>query len=466
MTATDPHPSPHGPEPAQPSTARNPALTTRPAPDPLAAADALVARLRARRTEPAASPQLEALALAVTANQPVLLWGEPGIGKSAGLEQLAAGLGLPLETVIASVHEPSDFAGLPIVGDDPAATGVPMAPPDWAVRLRDAGHGLLFFDELSSAPPAVQAALLRVVLECRVGSLVLPDAVRIVAAANPPSSAADGWHLSPPLANRFVHLHWTHDPATVARGMAGTWPEATVPVVDPAKVPGAVARARGAVSGFLTARPGLVHQLPGDAETRGRSWPSPRTWEMALRLLATAYATGAGREATAAALTGAVGDGAGIELLSYLEHLDLPDPERVLADPAAFALPDRGDRQLAFLIAIVSAVQSDLTRSRWEAAWAVLAKAVDAGVPDVAARAATDLAAMRRLDWPVPPASTRSWTCCGCPGPCPAAVEAYGHGGHPRRPGPHQTPRRPLPRGARPPLSGVGAVRPRHRGEQ
>nr|WP_107486056.1 AAA family ATPase [Streptomyces sp. MUSC 14] len=369
----------------------------------MAAADDLNRRLRTRRTEPAANPQLEALGLAVTANQPVLLWGEPGIGKSAALEQLAAGLGLPLETVIASVHEPSDFAGLPVVGDDPAVTGVPMAPPDWAVRLARTGAGLLFFDELSSAPPAVQAALLRVVLERRVGSLVLPEGVRIVAAANPPSSAANGWHLSPPLANRFVHLDWTHDPRTVARGMAGTWPEATVPVVQATRVPGAVARARGAVSGFLTARPGLVHHIPGDAESRGRSWPSPRTWEMALTLLATGYAAGAGREALAAALAGAVGDGAGIELLSYLEHLDLPDPDRVLADPDAFALPDRGDRQLAFLIAVVAAVQSDLTRPRWEAGWAVLGKAVEAGVPDVAARAATDLAAMRQVDWPVPP---------------------------------------------------------------
>ncbi|MFJ8691619.1 AAA family ATPase [Streptomyces roseolilacinus] len=374
-----------------------------PVPGPLAAADDLNARLGATRTEPAGNPRLEALALAVTANQPVLLWGEPGIGKSAGIGQLAAGLGLPLETVIASVHEPSDFAGLPVVGDDPATTGVPMAPPDWAVRLARTGHGLLFFDELSSAPPAVQAALLRVVLERRVGSLPLPASVRVVAAANPPSSAADGWHLSPPLANRFVHLHWTHDPRTVARGLAGTWPETGVPVVDPAKAPGAVARARGAVSGFLTARPGLVHHLPEDAESRGRAWPSPRTWEMALRLLATAYATGTGREALAAALTGAVGEGAGIELLSYLEHLDLPDPDRVLADPDAFALPERGDRQLAFLIAVVSAIQSDLTRERWEAGWAVLAKAVEAGVPDVAARAATDLAAMRDTDWPVPP---------------------------------------------------------------
>ncbi|MEW1891307.1 MULTISPECIES: AAA family ATPase [unclassified Streptomyces] len=371
-------------------------------PHPLDAADALNGRLRATRTETVASPQLEALALAVTANQPVLLWGEPGIGKSAGLEQLAAGLGLDLETVIASVHEPSDFAGLPVVGDDPATTGVPMAPPDWAVRLARKGQGLLFFDELSSAPPAVQAALLRVVLERRVGSLKLPDAVRIVAAANPPSSAADGWHLSPPLANRFVHLHWTHDPRTVARGMAGTWPEATVPVVDPARTAGAVARARGAVSGFLTARPGLVHHLPADAEGRGRAWPSPRTWDMALRLLAAGYATGTGRDAVAAALTGAVGDGAGIELLSYLENLDLPDPDRVLADPDAFALPERGDRQLAFLIAVVAAVQAEPTRPRWEAGWAVLAKAVAAGVPDVAARAAMDLAAMRDTDWPVP----------------------------------------------------------------
>ncbi|MFC8533096.1 AAA family ATPase [Streptomyces sp. NPDC057249] len=372
------------------------------APHPLDAADALDRRLRATRTETVASPQLEALALAVTANQPVLLWGEPGIGKSAGLEQLAAGLGLDLETVIASVHEPSDFAGLPVVGDDPATTGVPMAPPDWAVRLARKGQGLLFFDELSSAPPAVQAALLRVVLERRVGSLKLPDAVRIVAAANPPSSAADGWHLSPPLANRFVHLHWTHDPRTVARGMAGTWPEAPVPVVDPARTAGAVARARGVVSGFLTARPGLVHHLPADAEGRGRAWPSPRTWDMALRLLATGYATGTGRDALAAALTGAVGEGAGIELLSYLENLDLPDPDRVLADPDAFALPERGDRQLAFLIAVVAAVQAEPTRPRWEAGWAVLAKAVAAGVPDVAARAAVDLAAMRDTDWPVP----------------------------------------------------------------
>ncbi|MBO4208672.1 AAA domain-containing protein [Micromonospora echinofusca] len=371
--------------------------------NPLAAADALVAATRRARTEPVRDPKVAALALAVSANLPVLLWGEPGIGKSATLQQLAEGLGTPMETVVASVHEPSDFAGLPIVGDSPATDGVPMAPPDWAVRLARTGTGLLFFDELSSAPPAVQAALLRVVLERRVGSLHLPPAVRIVAAANPPTSAADGWHLAPPLANRFVHLHWSHDARTVARGLAGTWPAVTVPVVESRRTATALAKARGAVAGFLTARPGLAHHLPADTEARGGAWPSPRTWEMVLRLLAFHHSTGTGADALALAVVGAVGDGAGLEFVTYLENLDLPDPERVLADPAAFRLPERGDRQLAFLTAVISAVQTRVDRQRWEAGWVVLEKAVQAGVPDIAARAAMDLAALRDVSWPVPP---------------------------------------------------------------
>ena len=370
--------------------------------DRLAAADELIAATRAWRTEHVDDPQVAALALAVSANLPVLLWGEPGIGKSATLQQLADGLGTPLETVIASVHEPSDFAGLPIVGEDPAVEGVPMAPPDWAVRVTRRGEGLVFFDELSSAPPAVQAALLRVVLERRVGSLELPARVRIVAAANPPTSAADGWHLSPPLANRFVHLHWVHNPQIVARGLAGTWPAVEVPTVDRSRLESAVARARGTIAGFLTARPGLAHHLPGDAESRGGAWASPRSWEMVLRLLACHHAARTGQEAFRAAVVGAVGDGAGLEFLSYLDELDLPARGRVLADPDAFRLPTRGDRQLAFLTATVSVVQARTTRQRWEAGWAVLAKAVAAGVPDVAARAALDLAAMRQVDWPVP----------------------------------------------------------------
>ncbi|MCX5408237.1 MoxR family ATPase [Streptomyces sp. NBC_00335] len=367
----------------------------------------LLALLRDTTTEPRPDIQLEALTLAVAADLPVLLWGEPGIGKTAALTQLAASLDLPLTTVIASVHEPSDFSGLPIVGDDPAEQGVPMAPPDWAVRLVRAGRGLLFLDELSTAPPAVQAALLRLVLERRIGALRLPPEVRIVAAANPRSSAADGWELSPPLANRFVHLQWTHDQEVVVRGLGGTWPRATLPRLDPERLPEAVDFARRAVCGLLAARPKLVHRLPSGETRRGGPWPSPRSWEMALCLIAFATAAGSSREVLSLLVRGTVGDGPGLELLASLDRMDLPDPETLLADPAAAVLPERGDLRQAVLDGVVEAVRGRPEKSRWDAAWTLLARALETGAPDLVVVPAATLAALRREDWEVPAAIDR-----------------------------------------------------------
>ncbi|MFE7743071.1 AAA family ATPase [Nocardia sp. NPDC057455] len=365
-------------------------------------ADELLTLLCEVTTEPRSDTQLEALALAVAADLPVLLWGEPGIGKTAALTQLAADLDLPLTTVIASVHEPSDFSGLPIIGDDPAEHGVPMAPPDWAVRLVRAGRGLLFLDELSTAPPAVQAALLRLVLERRIGTVQLPPGVRIVAAANPRSSAADGWELSPPLANRFVHLQWTHDHDVVVRGLGGTWPHATLPRLASEKLSEAVVFARRAVCVLLAARPALVHQLPSTETRRGGPWPSPRSWEMTLRLIAFATAAGSSREVLSLLVRGTVGDGPGFELLAGLDRMDLPDPEVLLADPAGAALPERGDLRQAVLDGVVAAVRKRPEKSRWDAAWALLVKASETGAPDLIVVPATTLAALRRDDWDVP----------------------------------------------------------------
>ncbi|MFI6638721.1 AAA family ATPase [Streptomyces sp. NPDC050504] len=378
-----------------------------PAPAQLDVAGELLAMLRDASTEPRPDDQLEALTLAVAADLPVLLWGEPGIGKTAALTQLAASLDLPLTTVIASVHEPSDFSGLPVVGDDPAVQGVPMAPPDWAVRLVRAGRGLLFLDELSTAPPAVQAALLRLVLERRIGALRLPPDVRIVAAANPRSSAADGWELSPPLANRFVHLQWTHDHDVVVRGLGGTWPRATLPVLDPVKLPAAVDHARRAVCGLLAARPALVHRLPTTEARRGGAWPSPRSWEMALCLVAFATAAGSSREVLSLLVRGTVGDGPGLELMAGLDRMDLPDPELLLADPAGAVLPERGDLRQATLDGVVDAVRNRPDRSRWDAAWDLLVRALETGAPDLVVVPATTLASLRQDDWDVPEAIER-----------------------------------------------------------
>ena len=339
---------------------------------------------------------VEVLGVAVAARVPVLLWGAPGTGKPSTIRAMAEQMGWPCETVIASIREPSDFAGLPIVvGDE-----VRFAPPGWARRLAEAGHGLLFLDELSTAPPAVQAALLRVVLERVVGDLTLPDKVSVVAAANPPEQAADGWDLSAPLANRLCHLAWEVDPRAVADGLAGGWAPPRVPVLPDGWEAG-LGVARSLAAAFLHVRPALACAPPTDASSAGKGWPSPRTWDMTARLLAAGEAAGAGGEARSALVRGAVGEGAGAEFLAWLAEMDLPDPEAVLADPDSFVLPKRGDRAYAAVTAVAAVVVADPTPERWVAGWRVLGKAAH-DAPDMAAVAARMLARCRPDGVPLP----------------------------------------------------------------
>jgi MoxR-like ATPase len=351
------------------------------------------------------STATEALATAIAARVPVLLWGPPGTGKTSAIRAMADTAGWPCETVIASIREPSDFAGLPVVSGDHAADAdsarVDFAPPRWARRLAAAGHGVLFFDEVSTAPPAVQAALLRVVLERTVGDLVLPDDVAVVAAANPPEQAADGWDLSAPLANRFCHLEWPADARTMADGFSSGWNTPAPPELL-AEWDRRIAITRSWVAGFITARPSLAVEVPTEAAGAGRAWPSPRTWDMTARLLAASDAAGTGELARSQLVCGAVGQGAGVEFLTWLIEADLPDPEAVLADPESFDLPERGDRAYAALSSIAAAVASEPTPERWAAGWIVFGKASDAA-PDVAAAAARTLARCRPAGAPIPP---------------------------------------------------------------
>ena len=351
---------------------------------------------------------VQALGVAVAARVPVLLWGAPGTGKTAAVNALAKALGWPCETVIAAIREPSDFAGLPViersVGAAEGGKGrVVFAPPRWAERLADAGRGLLFLDEISTAPPAVQAALLRVVLERTVGDLALPDDVTVVAAANPPDQAADGWDLSAPLANRFCHLDWPVDAEAVRNGFLRGFP-APVPPELADGWEDTVATQRAVIAAFLAARPTLTCVVPSDAAGAGRGWPSPRSWDMAARLLAAAAAVRprpVPDGVRAALVEGAVGEGPGTEFLVWVVEADLPDPEAVLADPASFVLPERPDRALAALGAITAAVLGRPSVERWLAGWAVLGVAADSAV-DLAAVSARDLARARPPGAPVP----------------------------------------------------------------
>ena len=253
----------------------------------------------------------------LTPDCPVLFWGPPGVGKTAAIEAYAHSRGIHIETIIASIREPSDFLGLPISslsalaqlvsqhyrGEDLEVLAhkleqllerhrvVHMSIPDWAFRLIQAGGGILFFDELSTAPPANQAALLRIIHERMVGSVPLPRNTIFVAAANPPELAAGGWDLSPPLANRFTHVEWKLDPQEWVAHFPHYWDRLSNPKQheDP-YFPGldlqSWERARRLVASFIRHRPNLLFQMPDSETLRSRAWPSPRTWDFASRKIA------------------------------------------------------------------------------------------------------------------------------------------------------------------------------------
>jgi MoxR-like ATPase len=324
---------------------------------------------------------VQSLAIALGAGVPTVLWGPPGSGKTSAINALAASSSMPCEAVIASIREPSDFAGLPVVGGDGS---VRFAPPLWARRLSEAGRGILFLDEISTAPPAVQAALLRVVLERAVGDLQLPDDVVVVAAANPPEQAADGWDLAAPLANRFCHLDWQLDARAWVSGVVSGFEHAVIPTLDPLDLERAAIVHRSRIGSFISARTSMLSVVPKDGTRAGRAWPSPRSWTMAATLSAAAELVGADRSTASELMSGAIGPAAAMEFLAWIDEAALPDPEEALRNPDAFELPERGDRAFAALNAIVAAVRADNTPERWSAAWTAIAAGVRQGQADLA----------------------------------------------------------------------------------
>lgn len=355
-----------------------------------------------QRNSPAAAATqtdtLTAMQILLAAGIPVLLWGDPGTGKTHTIEAFARRAGWSMVSVIASIHDPTDFAGLPVRTE----AGVVFEPPAWARRTAESdGMSLVFFDEVNTATPATQNALMRVVLEGRVGDLQLGDGVRFAAAANPPSQNSAAWDLSAPLANRFAHLEWPVGLEDWKVGYLGGWPDHEPMDIDPSTVdPYSRELVRLLQASFLTTRPALVCEVPQSGGSP-RGWPSPRSWERLADCLAIADTAETSDEVRLLVASALVGDGAAVEYLAYLRNLDLPDPQELLEHPAKFGELRRTDQQLAALDAVVAAAVAD--PKRWRDAFRVCIVAAGCGAPDVAASAAMRLAEAKPTAMSLPP---------------------------------------------------------------
>jgi len=306
---------------------------------------------------------LEAIGLAVNGNHPLILWGEPGTGKTSYLEALAGKMDRPIDTLIAAICDPTDFLGLPY----PESGESRYLPPEWAVRKAEEGNGIMFFDELSLAPPAVQNAMLRVVLDKRVGRLDMGAGTAMVAAGNPVESTSNAWELSSALANRLLHFQWNPPTQVVSDGfMYDEWPVVAPPNVDEEAVVKEARKIKQVIAAFFKANSKLVNNRPEDVSSAGLAWPSQRMWNTVADLLARATVNDSSNGVRRELVIATVGNAAAAEFLSYLDNIDLPDPEKVLKDPTIWTItPNRSDQAYAVLGSAFAYMKANLSKKTW-----------------------------------------------------------------------------------------------------
>ena len=136
-----------------------------------------------------------------TAKQPVMIWGPPGVGKSAVVAQVAKNIGAELIDLRAVLLDPTDIRGIPYVVDGAMKISDPAVLPN----ARSKKKFLLFLDEIVAAPPATQAALFQLILDRKIGTYTLPDGVVMVAAGNRATDRSGANRMLAALSNRFIH---------------------------------------------------------------------------------------------------------------------------------------------------------------------------------------------------------------------------------------------------------------------
>lgn len=142
--------------------------------------------------------------LNVAPGRPVFIWGAPGIGKSALVEQFAEEIGLPCVSLLGSQLAPEDIIGIPQINGDTSE----FLPPKIIARK---DPYVLFLDELNACSQEVQKAFYSLIHERRIGEYHLPEGSIVVGAGNRAQDSAIVKTMSSALINRMFHVQMKAD---------------------------------------------------------------------------------------------------------------------------------------------------------------------------------------------------------------------------------------------------------------
>jgi hypothetical protein len=246
---------------------------------------------------------------AMNKKRPIFLWGPPGIGKSDIVAQVTNELTNSLLIDIRlSLWDPTDIKGIPYFDakNVKMAWGAPSELPDEELAAQY-DNIVVFFDEMNSAAPAVQAAAYQLILNRRVGQYKLPDNVIIVAAGNRESDKGVTYRMPAPLANRFIHLE-----------LAVDFDDWFAWSVDNSQ--------HKDVVGYLTFAKKDLYDF--DPKSPSRSFATPRSWAFVSELLDDELDEGTLTDLVA----GSVGEGLAVKFMAHRKVAsEMPNPTDILA---------------------------------------------------------------------------------------------------------------------------------------
>ena len=149
--------------------------------------------------------QLLDILLNVGLVRPAFIWGAPGIGKSAIVQEFADSLGLECVSLLGSQLAPEDIIGVPQIRD-----GFSQFCPSRSIARQE--PYVLFLDELNACTSEVQKAFYSLIHERRIGVYYLPEGSIVLGAGNRAQDNAITRPMSSALVNRMFHVELTASP--------------------------------------------------------------------------------------------------------------------------------------------------------------------------------------------------------------------------------------------------------------